>query len=101
MTLTMSKRQKKLLENKAQILKAMAHPTRLCIIRNLIETGGCNVSKMQEFILQPQSTISQHLSKLKTAGIVTSNRKGIEVIYRVTNEEAKKLIDLLIPGKAV
>jgi len=101
MTLNMSKKQKKLFENKAEILKAMAHPARLRIIRNLIETGGCNVSKIQEFLLQPQSTISQHLNKLKAAGIVTGKRNGTEVTYKVTNEDAKKLIDLLIPEKAV
>jgi ArsR family transcriptional regulator len=90
--------QKKLLEIKAEILKAMAHPVRLCIVRNLIETGGSNVSNMQSCLLQPQSTISQHLSKLKAAGIIEGRRKGTEITYMVVNDEAKDLACLLIPN---
>ncbi|MDD2400666.1 MAG: metalloregulator ArsR/SmtB family transcription factor [Clostridia bacterium] len=97
MSLCMAGKQKRLLENKAEILKAMAHPVRLCIVRNLIEIGGCNVSSMQSCLLQPQSTISQHLSKLKAAGIISGKRKGTEITYTVINDEAKNLANLLIP----
>lgn len=38
------------LEKIAEVLKVMAHPVRLKIIKNLIETGPSNVGKMQEKI---------------------------------------------------
>ena len=63
----------------SELLKALAHPVRLCIVRGLIEKGGCNVGHMQECLAAPQSTISQHLQKLRAAGIVTGTRNGLEV----------------------
>lgn len=101
MSLNIIRKQKKLLEDKSQILKAMAHPIRLCIVRILVEVGESNVSQMQNSLLQPQSTISQHLSKLKAAGIITGQRKGTEIIYKVVNNDAKNLACLLLPDKAV
>ena len=81
---------------KSSILKAMAHPTRLCIVKGLIEKEN-NVSKIQECLELPQSTTSQHLFKLKAAGIIEGERNGLEINYRVVNEDAKKIIDVLFP----
>ena len=78
-----------------EILKALAHPVRLCIVKGLSETGGCNVSKMQACLEVPQSTLSQHLSKLKSVGIVTAERCGTEVIYSIANSKVPKIINLL------
>lgn len=82
-------------EEKAEILKAIAHPIRLCIVRGLCGGNSCNVSYMQECLNIPQSTISQHLAKLKAAKIIVGERNGLEVNYRIANEEIKNLIDVL------
>ena len=79
----------------AEILKALAHPVRLCIVRGLIEKDGCNVCHMQECLGLPQSTTSQHLQKLRTAGVIVGKRKGLEVTYQVCDQRVAKLIDLL------
>lgn len=79
----------------AELLKALAHPVRLCIVKGLAETGECNVSKMQACLEVSQSTISQHLSKLKSAGIVTAERCGTEVIYSMANNKVSQIIDIL------
>lgn len=76
-------------------LKAIAHPYRLCIVRGLIMDDGCNVSTMQECLKLPQSTVSQHLAKLKAAGIVEGERKGLEICYKVVDEDIKKIIKVL------
>ncbi|MFY9440424.1 MAG: metalloregulator ArsR/SmtB family transcription factor [Tepidanaerobacteraceae bacterium] len=76
----------------AEILKALAHPTRLCIVNGLIKNGPCNVSCMENCIKASQSGISQHLAKLKSAGIVKSKRLGNEVYYEIANKKIKKLI---------
>ena len=69
------------LEQKADILKALAHPARLCITANLYFKGKCNVTNIQHCMDMPQSTISQHLSKLKAAGIIKGVRNGLEIIF--------------------
>lgn len=84
---------KKILEEKALILKALAHPIRLCIVKGLLEQGSNNVSYMQSCLDIPQSTLSQHLTKLKSAGIIHSDRKGTEVFYSVIDNQTIKIID--------
>lgn len=79
----------------ADILKALAHPVRLCIVRGLIEKSSCNVTYMQECLDLPQSTVSQHLQKLRSMGIVEADRKGLEVNYSVTNERVKQIIEIM------
>lgn len=86
---------KLVLEEKAEILKALGHPIRLCIVKGLLEQGENNVSYIQDCLDVPQSTLSQHLAKLKAAGIIDNERKGIEVYYRVSNMEVKRIIETI------
>ncbi|WP_055666827.1 ArsR/SmtB family transcription factor [Desnuesiella massiliensis] len=83
-------------EEIAEVLKVIAHPVRLCIINGLLENGGCNVTHMQSCLGIPQSTISQHLQKLKAAGIIEGERNGLEITYKVKDEKVKELINCLI-----
>ncbi|MCT4545053.1 MAG: metalloregulator ArsR/SmtB family transcription factor [Vallitalea sp.] len=76
----------------AEILKVLGHPTRLCIVNGLLKNNGCNVSFMQGCLNIPQSTVSQHLSKLKSAGIIAGERKGLEITYKVVNKIAIDLV---------
>ena len=72
-----------LYEEKTALLKALSHPLRLQIVRGLL-VGGChNVRCMESGTGQSQSTISQHLMRLKAAGIVKASRAGNEVFYDV------------------
>ncbi|HEY8890801.1 MAG TPA: metalloregulator ArsR/SmtB family transcription factor, partial [Clostridium sp.] len=59
-----------------EILKVLAHPIRLCIVKGILDQGQCNVSHMQTCLKIPQSTVSQHLQKLRYAGVIEGNRKG-------------------------
>ncbi|OAB40018.1 transcriptional regulator [Paenibacillus macquariensis subsp. defensor] len=83
----------------ADILKALAHPVRLCIVRGLIENGKCNVTHMQECLDLPQSTVSQHLQKLRTMGIVQTDRNGLEVNYHVVDPRIKMIITTFLGGE--
>ncbi|MGE5560681.1 MAG: ArsR/SmtB family transcription factor [Chloroflexota bacterium] len=76
----------------AETLKAMAHPVRLCILRGLMQQGACNVTKMQSCLGMPQSTVSQHLAKLRTAGLIAGERQGTEVIYRIKSPIVEEII---------
>lgn len=73
--------------NIAELLKVLAHPVRICIVKGLLEKGECNVSHMQNCLDMPQSTISQHLQKLKSAGIIEGDRNGLQINYHVSNKK--------------
>lgn len=79
----------------ADLLKALSHPIRLCIVRGLMRKKKCNVSYMQECLDIPQSTISQHLQKLRGAGVVTTERKGLEVNYILTDQRVEAIVKAL------
>ena len=84
-----------LFDEYSELLKALAHPVRLCIAKGLLDAGSSNVSSMQNCLDMPQSTISQHVSKLKSAGIIKGERNGLEIIYRVSNDKVKDIIKAL------
>jgi len=81
---------------KSELLKALAHPTRLCIVKGLMEKES-NVTNIHECLDLPQSTVSQHLFKLKAAGIIKGERKGLEIPYQVINDNIKKIVKILFP----
>ncbi|WP_097026564.1 ArsR/SmtB family transcription factor [Clostridium peptidivorans] len=84
-----------LFQEKAELLKALAHPIRLCIVKGLLENGGCNVTHMKNCLNAPQSTISQHLQKLKSLGIIKGERNGLEINYTVANPLVRDLVKVL------
>ena len=83
------------MERQAELLKAISHPVRLCIVNGLLSEQGCNVSKIHGCLNIPQSTVSQHLAKLKSAGVVEGRRDGVEVLYYVVNEDVIRVINSL------
>ena len=67
-------------EARARIVKAMAHPTRLFIVDELSRGERC-VCKLTAMVGDDVSTISKHLSVLKSAGIVADEKRGMQVFY--------------------
>ena len=67
-------------KERARILKAMAHPTRLYIV-DVLESGERCVRDLTAMVGADMSTVSRHLSVLKSAGIVTDEKRGSEVYY--------------------
>lgn len=84
-----------LFDSYANLLKALAHPVRLCIVKGLLSNKGCNVTSIYSCLNMPQSTISQHLAKLKSAGIIAGERHGLEITYRVIHPKVPSLITAL------
>ena len=85
----------KFLEEQAELLKVIAHPVRLCIALGLWRSGSCNVTHMQCCLEVPQSTVSQHLGKLRQAGIIEGERNGLEITYRLKDERVKAILSCL------
>jgi DNA-binding transcriptional ArsR family regulator len=78
----MDEKRKVLLNARAGVLKAMAHPTRLFIIEELEKDERC-VCDLTEQIGADVSTVSKHLSVLKQAGIVVDDKRGNQVFYKL------------------
>lgn len=70
------------LEARAKVLKALAHPTRLFIIEE-IEKGESSVNSLTALVEVDVSTVSKHLTVLKNAGIVSAEKRGNQVFYRL------------------
>nr|WP_300093756.1 metalloregulator ArsR/SmtB family transcription factor [Sedimentibacter sp.] len=87
---------KHLLAEKAEMFKTIAHPVRLCILAMLIKEEESNVTAIHCCIDVPQPTVSQHLSKLKAAGIVTADRNGTEIIYKIKNQEVRHIVEEIL-----
>lgn len=83
-------------EDVAEFLKVLAHPVRLCIVKGLLDKGSCNVTNMQNCLEMPQSTISQHLQKLRSVGILKGERNGLEIVYEVADERVEALIKSIL-----
>ena len=81
-------------EDDVDVLKVMAHPVRLKIVNELMHHKMCNVTQLTEILGLPQSTVSQHLAKLK--GIVLrADRRGLEMHYYIENAKARQIVEIL------
>ena len=83
-------------QDKAAVLKALSNPVRLQIVHGLLLTGCRNVGCMERNIGMSQSCISQHLQKLRSEGILSAERTGNEVYYRVSSQEAARIVAALL-----
>lgn len=69
-------------EREAKIFKALGHPTRLWIVRQLEDGERC-VCEFVDAVGVDFSTISRHLSILKEAGVLADEKRGKQVFYRL------------------
>lgn len=79
----------------ADLLKALAHPTRLQIVMELLKGTKC-VNDIQEILPASQANISQHLTVLRHAGLVDFAQDGAQRCYYVSRPRfASAVIALL------
>lgn len=84
----------KITQIKAEILKALAHPTRINILESLRDGERCVCEIIDEVNIE-QSNVSQHLAVLKKMDIVNFRKDGLRVIYQVKHEEIFQILSLL------
>jgi ArsR family transcriptional regulator len=75
----------------AALAKALAHPARIRILRLLLATPGCIGGDIVDAVGLAQSTVSEHLRILKSAGVITGEISGPRVCYAL-NPEALSLL---------
>ena len=66
----------------APVFKALGHPARVTIVRQLI-TGEKCVCELVEALGLGWSTVSRHLSVLREAGVIADDKRGLQVFYRL------------------
>jgi ArsR family transcriptional regulator len=97
----------------AALAKALAHPARIRILRLLQATPGCIGGDIVDAVGLAQSTVSEHLRILKTAGVITGDIDGPRICYALNPLALAPLIDFVagltpppagaccVPGTAV
>ncbi len=85
-------KQKTRYEARANVLKALAHPTRLFLVEELAGKPCC-VNELTEMIGADISTVSKHLSILKNSGLIADQKHGKQVFYSLRMRCALNFLD--------
>ena len=73
---------KRYIAAQARIFKALGHPSRLLMVDALRDGEKC-VCDLQTLVGDDMSTVSKHLSVLREAGVVSSEKRGPNIYYRL------------------
>jgi ArsR family transcriptional regulator, arsenate/arsenite/antimonite-responsive transcriptional repressor len=77
----------------AAYAKALAHPARIVILRELAKRGTCICGEIVEVLPLAQSTVSQHLKALKEAGLIEGEVEGPRSCYCLNVKAIKILVE--------
>ncbi|HIP32944.1 MAG TPA: ArsR family transcriptional regulator [Crocinitomicaceae bacterium] len=75
----------------AQMMKVLGHPARVAILQSIINTKSCVCGNLVTEIGLAQSTISQHLKELKSAGLIQGTIEGTSMCYCINSKNWNKL----------
>jgi len=83
----------------SRLFKALADPVRLQLLSMIStrDTGEAGVCDLNDAFELSQPTISHHLKVLRKAGLITSERRGTWVYYRLVPDAVDRLGPLLAP----
>lgn len=79
----------------AQLAQALADPLRLTLLRHLM-SGEATVAELVSVAAASQSKVSNHLALLRAQNLVTNQRQGRQVVYRIADPTVARLIESLI-----
>jgi DNA-binding transcriptional ArsR family regulator len=84
--------EEKAIELKAEVLKAMAQPTRLKILELLREGERC-ICEIVPAINGEQSNISRHISVMQKSHLITTRKDGVKVMVKVRDPRVFEILD--------
>jgi len=84
--------EERILELKAEILKALAQPTRLKILE-LLRNGEKCICEIVPALNGEQSNISRHISLMQKSHLVTTRKDGVRVMVKVRDPEIFNILD--------
>lgn len=87
-----------LVEQAARRFALLADPTRLRILKTLMERGELSVGEVAELSGASRFNTSAHLNRLADGGLVGRRRQGNVVFYHVADEELPKVCDWMCSG---
>lgn len=75
-------------------LEALGNPTRLAVFRQLCKAGktGLNVGNIRNIVDVPASTLSHHITRLVTSGLVSQTRKGRQLVCTANQNRMDELV---------
>jgi DNA-binding transcriptional ArsR family regulator len=76
----------------AEVLGLLADRTRLALLRRLAE-GEADVTTLAEAGGVARPSASQHLARLRLAGLVTTRKEGRRVVYALRHGHLRRLVD--------
>jgi ArsR family transcriptional regulator len=79
------------LNSAASLFKALGHPARLAILRYLAETKVCITGDISDELPLSRTTVNQHLTELKNAGLIQGHVNGVKVNYCLNPEKIAEL----------
>jgi ArsR family transcriptional regulator, arsenate/arsenite/antimonite-responsive transcriptional repressor len=79
----------------ARFARAMAHPARISILRLLSVRKSCYFNEISKTLPLAESTVSQHLTELKSAGLIVGNSEPPKIKYSISIRKLKKVRKLL------
>lgn len=82
------------LQLKAEVLKALAHPTRLKILECLRGGEKCICEIVPE-VNGEQSNISRHVAMMQKSHLLTTRKDGVRVMVKVKNPEVFEILDIV------
>jgi ArsR family transcriptional regulator len=83
-----------ILRRAAEIIKLLGHPERLKIVE-VLEAGEATVSEIQGQLGLAQAIVSQHLAKLRGAGVVAARRDGVRVYYQLVEQKVPHILQCI------
>lgn len=83
------------LETAASMLKAIAHPMRIAILKHLEGGKKLTVTQIHELLGIEQSTTSHHLGILRDKGVLCSKREGKNTYYYLKYEVLSQIVECL------
>ena len=79
----------------SRTMDQLSHPHRLRVLCLLVEEGELSVADLRARIPLSPSALSQHLSKMKDDGLLSSRREGKNVCYRIERQDVREILELL------
>ena len=83
------------LQEQANLFKALSHPARLQILQFLAKSKNCISGDISEDLPLSRTTVNQHLTELKDAGLIKGHVEGVKMKYCLDSEKVKEMKNLL------
>ncbi len=81
--------------NLAEFAKAISHPARISILHAIAKRKECICGEILEDLPLAQSTVSQHLKKLKSTGLIQGEVEGLKSCYCINWKKLDEMNNLL------